>query len=153
MGTERRTGNDVSRPRADDGGPASRYQAGRGGESATLCARETSHRAYGVQAVGAASKRQGTNQLEAAGERTRHRARSGDARLWRYVGGARQWQRRSGVVGSVRPARGSARQAEVFAAARVAQATGRERLLLRCFEQRVVAVVSHRVRAAGLQSE
>src|SRR5512145_3233690 len=115
MGTERSTDNDVSRSRADDGGPASRYQARGGRESATLRARETGYRAQRVQTLGAASGRQGTHQLEAAGERTGYRARSGDAGVRGHVGGAREWQRRSRVVRSVRPGRGSTGQAEVLA--------------------------------------
>ena len=115
-------------------------------------ARAAAARAVGEAAPGAADgARRG--HLDPAGQRTGDRARSGDARVGRHMGRARQRQRRSRNGGRQRPVEGAAGSAVVHAAARLADAGRRGGLLLRAVERRDLAAVPHRLCAPRVQRE
>ena len=105
----------------------------------------------GLQTLGAAPGRQGAHQLEAARERSRDRARSGDAGLRRHVGRARQ--RQSAISRRrIRRAVSRFRPTPKYSLRRVWLKPQEENgYYYGRVEQRALAAVSHRVRAAGLQ--
>ena len=85
-----------------------------------------------------------------SGQRPGDRDGSGDARLRRCLGRARQRRRRPGDRGRPRPHRRAARRSALHAAAGVAHEGGRAGLLLRLLERGAVAALPHRPHAPGV---
>ncbi len=90
----------------------------------------------------------GGNTHPAPGQRPRHRARAGDARVLGNLDRPRQRQRRSRDRRSPRPRGGAARAPALPGPAHLADRRGGTRLLQRLRQRRPVAAVPHRARAA-----
>ena len=92
----------------------------------------------------------GAVRVRPPGERPRHRARAGDARVRRRVGRARQRLGRPRRGRRARPRPRAARRGVLRAPARVAHRGGGARLLLRLRERGALAALPHRPHAARL---